>query len=251
MRIANRSWISRLLGRMRSSLVNGLGMAAVPLRDREIIKQSQKYSMASARRLHANIEAVDYVISNGIDGSIVECGVWKGGGTMSMMLKLMDLGEERRDFFLFDTFSGMAGLSGFDEKNGMGNAETRRKFNRQQQGSKNDWCCAPLQEVKKNVQSIKYPADRIHYVVGDVRDTLPQTGVGEIAILRLDTDWYESTKQELETLFPKLARGGVLIVDDYGAWKGAQKAVDEYFQSQSRSIFLQYVDASGRMGIRQ
>ena len=68
-----------------------------------------------------------------------------------------------------------------------------------------------------------------------------------IALLRIDTDWYESTRHELVHLYPRLSPGGVLIIDDYGHWQGARKAVDEYFQA---GLFLNHIDYTGRLAIK-
>ena len=85
------------------------------------------------------------------------------------------------------------------------------------------------------------PSDKFIFVEGKVEDTLPNTLPDEIAILRLDTDWYESTKQELVHLFPRLVSKGVIIVDDYYSWTGSKKAVDEYLDSINSPIFLKRV----------
>ena len=111
------------------------------------------------------------------------------------------------------------------------------------------WARASLDDVQKNLTMTNYPAAKINYVKGKVEDTVPSSLIGQIAVLRLDTDWYESTKHELEHLFPLLAKGGVLIIDDYGFWRGARRAVDEYFE-QHHSILLARIDETGRMGIK-
>jgi hypothetical protein len=94
----------------------------------------------------------------------------------------------------------------------------------------NGWCYTPLEKVKESLEMTGYPSNKLHYIVGDVLQTLqhPENIPDKIAILRLDTDWYESTKHELNILFPKLKENGVLIIDDYGHWVGAKRAVDEF-----------------------
>jgi O-methyltransferase len=98
------------------------------------------------------------------------------------------------------------------------------------------------------MQSTGYPSDRVHYVKGLVEATVPQQAPDEIAILRLDTDWYESTKHELEHLWPRVRPGGVLIVDDYGHFEGARRAVDEFF---GPGVFLHRIDYTGRLVLKQ
>jgi len=107
-----------------------------------------------------------------------------------------------------------------------------------------------LDEVKKNVYGTGYPQDKIHFVKGKVEDTIPGTMPNQIALLRLDTDWYQSTMHELTHLFPLLQAKGVLIIDDYGHWQGAGKAVDEYFADKQISILLNRIDYSGRIAIK-
>ena len=112
------------------------------------------------------------------------------------------------------------------------------------------WCYAPLDAVREAVLSSGYPSRKITFVKGRVEDTLPQAAPEKIAILRLDTDWYESTRHELETLYPRLVRGGVLILDDYGHWQGAKKAVDEYIEKNDLKLFLSRTDYTGRVAIK-
>jgi hypothetical protein len=102
-----------------------------------------------------------------------------------------------------------------------------------------------LEEVKNNLQPSQFPKENIIFIEGDVSKTLQdRNNIPEkISLLRLDTDWYQSTKDELEILYPKLSNKGVLIVDDYGHWKGAKKAVDEYFKNMD--ITISQIDYTG------
>ena len=116
--------------------------------------------------------------------------------------------------------------------------------------SSSNWCNARFDEVKHNLLKTDYDQSKLHFIKGKVEDTIPNNIPNSISILRLDTDWYESTKHELIHLFPKLSKGGVLILDDYGFWQGAKKAVDEYFTLHNFPIFLMKVDADCRMAIK-
>ena len=104
--------------------------------------------------------------------------------------------------------------------------------------------------VRKLLTGAGYPESRLHFVRGAVEQTLPARAPEQVAILRLDTDWYESTRHELVHLFPRLTVGGVLIVDDYGHWEGARKAVDEYFGAEHAPLLLTRVDYTGRVAIK-
>jgi hypothetical protein len=105
-----------------------------------------------------------------------------------------------------------------------------------------------LPEVQAAMTSTGYPPDRVSYVPGLIEQTVPASAPDRIALLRLDTDWYSSTRYELEHLYPRLETGGVLIVDDYGHLAGARKAVDDYFAGEP--ILLTRVDFSGRVAIK-
>jgi hypothetical protein len=113
-----------------------------------------------------------------------------------------------------------------------------------------DWCYSPIDEVRKNVFNTGYPEEKIHFIKGKVEDTIPRDIPKKIALLRLDTDWYESTRHELVHLFPRLALYGILIIDDYGCWKGARKAVDEYISENNLRIFLSRIDSTGRVAVK-
>ena len=215
----------------------------------EICDAVKPYTMTSPERVNALIDAVRYVAANDIAGAMVECGVWKGGSTMAMMLTLKKLKDESRDFYLYDTFSGMSTPSDADVSfQGDKARETFSKLEISEDVS--GWCLSPLEEVKQNVFSTSYKKDKIHFIKGKVEDTIPENIPQTISILRLDTDWYESTKHELTHLFPLLQPNGVLIIDDYGHWEGARKAVDEYLSDNNIRILLNRIDYSGRIGIK-
>ena len=106
---------------------------------------------------------------------------------------------------------------------------------------------ASLADVKQCLALANYPEDKVRYVVGDVVKTLAGNKPEQIAILRLDTDFYDSTKAELEQLYGLLSPGGILIIDDYGSWDGARKAVDEFNAALPRPLFLARIDETGRI----
>jgi O-methyltransferase len=167
-----------------------------------------------------------------------------------MMLAALTLQKEteERQLFLFDTFAGMTEPTGRDT--GPGGLEAITMWRRHRQANGGDWLAVSLDEVKANLSQTNYPESLLTFVQGDVLQTVPKEAPDEIALLRLDTDWYESTKHELEHLYPRLAPGGVLIVDDYGQWKGAKDAVDEYLSTLDKPPFLTRTDYTGRMGVK-
>ena len=154
-----------------------------------------------------------------------------------------------RDLWLYDTFEGMPEPDENDFSKRSGNAKEKFKDVKISDSS-SDWCRATLDDVQANIKIANYPADKIHFIKGKVEDTIPAQMPKSIALLRLDTDWYASTKHELEHLFPLLVTGGVLIIDDYGHWEGCRKAVDEYFAMQTKKPLLVRVDYTGRVAIK-
>ena len=215
----------------------------------ETIEAVRSYTMTSAQRIAALCEATAYVVDNAIPGDIVECGVWKGGSMMAVARTLLRLEGPRRHLYMFDTFEGMPPPSDKD-LSGDGQTATDLLAAADKSDPTSIWCVAPLEGVRETIGSVGYDASMLHFVKGRVEDTLPEQAPDQIALLRLDTDWYESTRHELEHLFPRLAVGGVLIIDDYGHWQGARRAVDEYISKHRVPLLLQRIDYSGRRAVK-
>jgi hypothetical protein len=214
-------------------------------RHKEIIKKVSPYTITCYERQYALIEAVEYIVRNRIKGDLVECGVFRGGSMMCVALTLLRSQVNDRDLFLFDTFEGMPkpgerdislfGTPAIDEFNEKRISDVSSR-----------WTNAPIEDVREVMESTGYPLEKIHFVKGLVEETLPKEAPNSIALLRLDTDWYQSTKHELVHLYPRLSVGGVLIVDDYGCFLGAREAVNEYFSENKISPLLHRIDYSGR-----
>lgn len=222
-------------------------------RDIEIIESiinevnpDESLTMVGVDRLWAVIQSTKYILANHLEGDLVECGVWRGGCAIAMAMILKDFNSNKK-IWLFDTFAGMTKPSKFDIK--FDGKETLKKFILSDRGDHNNWCYSSLDEVKKSFEKFNL-IKNINFIKGDVLETLliPQNLPDEIALLRLDTDWYESTKAEMEILYPKVTNQGILLIDDYGHWKGVKKAVDEYFieKELEEKILLWKLDYSGR-----
>ncbi len=215
----------------------------------EIINEVEKYTITGRARLVSLIKAVKHIEKHNIPGGIVECGVYKGGSIMAALRTLLISDTSSRDFYLYDTFEGMSPPT-TDDTSFEGKSATEA-FSKKDEFWDQISCYSSLDEVKSNIDQIGYPAEKIHFVKGKVEETIPHKIMPEkIAILRLDTDWYESTLHELNYLFPKLEKGGILIIDDYGHWEGCKKAVDEYFEKNKIEMFLSRIDYSCRLGIK-
>jgi O-methyltransferase len=201
-------------------------------------------TMMDPEKLYAFIAAVRYVCKNGIDGDIVECGVWRGGAIMAAALTLIQLESTDRRFYLYDTFAGMP-RPGQRDRPLAEDLDTLAYFEGRQTGEdSSDWCFASIDMVRQNLATVPYDQDKFVLVEGKVEDTLPRTLPGPIAILHLDTDWYESTRHQVEHLMPLMVPGGVLIVDDYFYWSGNRDAVDEYLDRHKIPVLLTKVRRS-------
>lgn len=217
---------------------------------RNIFEKVKDNTMTSGERIYSLIEAVKYVEQNNIKGDIVECGVWKGGSMMAVAETLIHLGKTDRNLYLYDTFEGMSEPTEFD-KTYYGKSAADLLNIKESKTENLVWAYSTMETVRQGMESTKYPVNKIRYIKGKVEDTIPSTIPENIAILRLDTDWYESTRHELIHLFPLLEKDGVLILDDYGHWQGAKKAVDEYIKEKNIKILLNRIDETGRIAIKQ
>jgi hypothetical protein len=211
-----------------------------------IISRVRPYTMTTLARISALCRSVEYISAHRIPGDIVECGVWKGGSMMAAALRLAQLGDYERTLYLFDTFEGMPPPGPRDRDPRDRTAASMVD----EENEKGGWCSCSLDEVKKALESTGYPQEKMVFVKGRVEETLPSAAPASIALLRLDTDWYESTLHELVHLYPLLSVGGVLILDDYGFWQGARQAVDEYLARHRLRLLLNRVDNSARICVK-
>lgn len=223
-------------------------------RELEIIKHVTPLSSDSPiaavppERVVGLIRAVRYVVEHNLPGGIVECGVYRGASMVAIAMTLKQLGATDRNLYLCDTYEGMPPPGEEDVTVRGGRSAAAGEATE----SGSAWCYASLEQVRTNMDATGYPQERIHYVKGMVENTLPASiGDSELSLVRLDTDWYQSTRHELEQLFPRLVPGGVLIVDDYGHWDGARRAVDEYFRENDIRVHLTRMDYTGRLAVKQ
>ncbi|MCX6319495.1 MAG: class I SAM-dependent methyltransferase [Bacteroidetes bacterium] len=210
-----------------------------------IYERVKPFTMVEPERCYALYQSMQYIIRHNIPGDFAECGVWKGGSAMLMALCLSEAGITNRKIWLYDTFEGMTRPGQED-----GAFENEEWEKRKKNEDVSDWCYSPFEEVQRNMLSTGYPLENICMIKGKVEDTIPGTMPDSLAMLRLDTDWYASTKHELVHLYPLLSAKGVLLIDDYGAWQGARKATDEYFAQQNLPVYLQRIDWTGRLLIK-
>jgi hypothetical protein len=211
-----------------------------------------RLTMASPERVVATIKACKHAVQNGIEGDFVECGVWRGGNSIAAKLTFQNYGSDKK-VWLFDTFTGMTSPTEFDTTR-FSDKSAAERFLQAQAQDRNEWCFASLEDVQANFRSAAADLADVHFVAGNVMETLKneRNHPDRLCVLRLDTDFYDSTKMELETLYPLLSTGGSLLIDDFGHWDGARRAVEEYLATlppHSRPL-LYYTDYSGRMAVK-
>ncbi len=213
------------------------------------MRRIQGYTMTGPEKVYSLCHAIRHIVAHEIPGAIVECGVWRGGSMMAVARTLLELDAADRELYLFDTFEGMPKPTEHDvDFQGVSVLDRweSQKHNRFVPAEAR----ASLGEVREAMESVGYDAARIHFVKGMVEDTVPAQAPEQIALLRLDTDYYESTRHEMFELYPRLVHGGVVIIDDYGHFRGSEKAVKEFLQETGETLLLHRTDYSGRVGVK-
>jgi O-methyltransferase len=222
----------------------------------DLFEKTRRYTMTGKEIMFSTWQAARYVAQRRIPGDIVECGVWRGGSALLAALTVR--GNEskapsqgllkrrgRRKTWLYDTFEGMTKPTELDvDLSGTAASDYMASYS-----DNGRWCYADEADVRRVFAEGGFTDDDIELVKGDVCETLKKRIPSKISLLRLDTDWYESTKAELEILYPLLSQGGVLIIDDYGHWEGARQAVDEFF-SREPTLLLNRVSYAVRVAIK-
>lgn len=218
----------------------------------EAIKIVRKNTMLPYVNLVTLYEQVRYFEKNKLEGDFVECGVWNAGAVGLMALANLKYGNKRRNLHLFDAFEEICapneeidGEKAINEVKQILGKKALTKGELKPLKGIYDRFGGPsdLNVCKSLIETtINYPADKVFYYKGWFQDTVPleSKSIDKIAILRLDGDWYESTKICLEYLYDKVISGGFIIFDDYGLYSGCKKAVDEFLESKNENYFLHY-----------
>lgn len=196
-------------------------------------------------------EAIEYILNYNIQGALVECGVDQGAQPFLWIQTLLQHNCTDRDIYLYDTFTGMTEPT--DDDYSVTDSlmyhctaqQVRYEWQKQQRDDHNEWCYGSLEQVQHNLYQTSYPRDKIHFIKGDVSDTLriKENIPDQIALLRMDTDWYESSKLEMNVLYPHVVKNGVVIMDDYYHWNGQRKATDEYLREHQLNYTVHRVNA--------
>lgn len=223
--------------------------------ERRIVLECLSLAAQSAESLTQLSRAVKYIVEAGIPGDFVECGVYRGGSIVAIIRTLQALGRSDRTLWLYDTFEGFPQPEEIDQHYRQtaaedGGLKSWALHKRDDGSGGSDWCYSPIEDVRCAVSATGYPQERTVFVKGLVEDTIPGQAPAQIAFLRLDTDFYRSTRHELVHLYPRMARGSVLILDDYGAYQGARVAVDAYFAELGLKVLLARVDENVRLLVK-
>ena len=221
---------------------------------RNLLRRVRAFTMSTPELCYALFQAVEHIRTSDVDGAIVESGVWRGGNVALCALALLAGGDVSRDLYLFDTFDwSWPDLTKWDTKYGQGTAAERNAVLEKRRNAPQEWLDAQgVSEsiVRDLIVGTGYPPEKIHTIKGFVQDTIPENAPEKIALLRLDTDLYESTYHELVHLYPRLAGGGVLFIDDYPTERGCVKAVEQYFSEAGARPFLSRIHTQGRIGVK-
>lgn len=190
------------------------------------------YSMVPAARLRLLHDLSQAVDKDKIRGSIVECGVYNGGS--AAVMKHAQKNNDR-DIWLFDSFQGLPKPTEDD-----GDYERKHFYD--------GWCEGSPGNVRKIFTLLGLSQEKLHIVEGWFCDSFSarKYSVGPIALINIDSDWYESVKICLETWYPHLSSGGYIVFDDYGKYPGCKKAVDEYLAKHGIEVKLETRDSVGR-----
>jgi O-methyltransferase len=180
-----------------------------------IFQKYRDFTMVPFENFVPNLEMCEKFKS--IEGCVVECGVWRGGMSASMAEVL----GSGRTYYLFDSFEGLPEAKEID-----GTAALQWQKNKDAPNYY-DNCKAEIEFARKAMSLSK--ADKVKIIKGWFNETLPSAAIDEpIAILRLDGDWYDSTIDCMENLYPKVSEGGLVLLDDYYYWDGFSKAIHDY-----------------------
>lgn len=209
------------------------------------------HTLCSREGIVSLIRSVEHVIVNNIPGALLECGVFVGGNIQAMIKTVQACGRNDIDIYAYDTFKGMPKPEAIDFEFKVGPAYDQWK--RQQNADSTTgsrWVRYSLPLVLEQILPLGYPRERLHFVRGMVEKTIPRYAPEKIALARFDTDFYSSTRHEFEHLYPRVSPGGIIYIDDYGAFLGSQTATDEYIKNNNLPVSLVVIDEHVRMIVK-
>jgi hypothetical protein len=245
--------VPNLLRRLRARAEEPVGipepnLTEIDAQNRAIVERAFPHTMTGVLRLDATVRAVRHCVAREVPGAFAECGVWRGGSVLAMLLTLQELDATDRDVYLYDTFEGMTEPTEHDVR--FDGQSASSQLATQDRLESKVWAYASLEDVQAGFETVPYPSERVHFIKGPVEETVPGQLPEQIAILRLDTDWYESTAHELKHMYDRLVPGGVLMLDDYGWWQGSKLATEEFLDRTGEQLLLIRM-GSGRVAVKR
>jgi O-methyltransferase len=189
------------------------------------------YTMTGQKRLDALQSCIEEILDADVEGDFIETVVWRGGSAIFMRAILSAHNVTNRVVWCADSFEGMPAPKEVDR-----GIEWFSDF------SDRTYMCVSLEQVKKNFARFQLLDDQVRFLKGWFCDTLPNAPVERLAMLRMDGDLYESTRDALFNLYHKISHGGYVIVDDYYSWKGCRTAVDEFRKDHNITAKIKKID---------
>jgi O-methyltransferase len=202
----------------------------------DIYEKWRGETLIPPERLVSSYAALRTALTNGVEGAIAECGVFRGGSFCFFIDVVGELFGPTREFWAFDTFEGFP--EGVEDVV-LGDKTFKSEM----------WHTDNFYSIfTRNLARTKYPKDKIIVVKGSVLETIPAQAPDQICFLHLDTDYYESTLHELVHLYDRVSRGGAIEVDDYGHFEGCRRAVDEFLTGKvPQPMMFRSGDYTGRI----
>jgi O-methyltransferase len=198
-------------------------------------------TMVGLKRLDNLQSCIERILADGVPGDLVEAGVWRGGASIFMRGVLKAYGDTTRVVWLADSFQGLPrptpGVWRDDERARLWEFA--------------DTLAVPAEEVGRNFQRYGLLDEQVRFLPGWFRDTLPSAPIARIALMRLDGDMYESTRDALAALYSRLSIGGYCIVDDYYSQSGARQAVTEFREQNRIRDPIERIDWTGAFWRRE
>ncbi|ATZ61046.2 MAG: TylF/MycF family methyltransferase [Methanosarcinales archaeon Met12] len=192
------------------------------------------HTMIGTKRLDNLQFCIETVIKNGVEGDLIETGVWRGGACIFMRGVLAAYKIEDRRVFVADSFEGLPKPDAVKCPSDKGDSHYKFQF-----------LSVSKEEVEKNFEKYGLLDKQVVFLKGWFKDTLPTAPIEKLSILRLDGDMYESTMDALNNLYPKLSQGGFCIIDDYGCLKNCKEAVDDYRAKNQINDEIKVIDWTG------
>lgn len=211
-----------------------ISQAAPDSQDDGTIWPEAAETMIGMKRLDNLQYCIRDVLARKVPGDLIECGTWRGGATIFMRGALLAYDDRDRRVWVADSFQGLP-------------APNPKLYpaDIDDQLFKADQLAVPVDSVRLNFARYGLLDERVKFLVGWFKDTLPHAPIERLAILRVDADMYEGTSQALDSLYSKVSPGGYVIVDDYGAVEACRRAVDKFRKEHGISASLEKIDWTG------